>query len=50
MISTTMLAFLSLFGTTLALPYETPTELPIEAGCGELNVFYTYVLRSRNPE
>ncbi|KAJ4352133.1 uncharacterized protein N0V89_007480 [Didymosphaeria variabile] len=41
MISTSNFAIFALLGNAFALPSPRTTKLPIEAGCGELNVFYT---------
>ena len=42
---TPKMALFYLFGSSSAFTHSTFPALPVEAGCGELNVFYTYVLR-----
>ena len=45
MLSNSTLVLSDLFGSALAFLHSEPTNLQIEAGCGQLNVFYTCVSR-----
>ena len=47
MIFSNHLAMFGLVGSALALPRPQDPTFPTDAGCGQVNVFYTYAVHSR---